>query len=177
MSSRAKSIYALIATGLFALFLYIYFVNLPGKPHPVIEKQPEVAMAAAYAAEPLEQQPIEVTVANGSITFPLPVVLDKKIVSFDYNSGTTIVPLMAFVNSDGKLVTAVRLCEPCDSKKFRIEGNLMICGVCGTQWKLNNLEGISGNCQKYPPAPIPSTVENSVVRIDENIVRNWKIRM
>jgi hypothetical protein len=177
MSGRSKIIYACFAVALFGGYLYFYFVNLPGKPNPVVEKQPSVAMAAAYAGEPLEQQDIQATVENGYITFPLPIVLDKKIVAFDYDAGTTKIPLMAFINSDGKLVTAFRLCEPCNSKKFRIEGNILACGSCETQWRLNTLEGLQGNCQKYPPAPFPSEVVNNVVRIDENVVKNWKIRM
>jgi hypothetical protein len=177
MSSRSKMIYASIATLLFGSYLYFYFVNLPGKPNPIVEKQPSVAMAAAYAGEPLEQQDIQATVANGYIIFPLTVVLDKKIVAFDYDAGTTKIPLLAFINSDGKLVTAFRFCEPCNSKKFRIEGNILACGSCETQWRLNTLEGLQGNCQKYPPAPFPSEVVNNIVRIEENVVKNWKIRM
>ncbi|MFI5253392.1 MAG: Fe-S-containing protein [Bacteroidota bacterium] len=177
MTRKSKVVYTLVAASLFTGFLYFYVVNLPGKPNPLIENQPTVAMAAAYAGEPLEQQDITATVENGFITIPLTVVLDKKIVAFDYNAGTTIIPLMAFINTNGKLVTAIRLCEPCNSKKFRIEGNILACGNCETQWRLNNLEGLQGNCQKYPPAPIPSEVVNDVVRIDENVVRSWKIRM
>jgi hypothetical protein len=177
MSKMSKMIYGVIAVSLFGSYLYFYIVNLPGKPNPIVENQPSVAMAAAYAGEPLEQKEITATVVNGYITIPLTVVLDKKIVAFDYDAGTTIIPLLAFINSDGKLVTAFRFCEPCNSKKFRIEGNILACGSCETQWRLNTLEGLQGNCQKYPPAPFHSEVVNNIVRIDEKVVRGWKIRM
>ena len=53
MSRKAKLIYGFAGTALFVLYLYVYFFNLPGKPNPIIEKQPEVAMLAAYAGEPI----------------------------------------------------------------------------------------------------------------------------
>ena len=104
-------------------------------------------------------------------------VKNKKIGAFDYQYGNTTVPLMAFVTAEGKLVTAVRLCEPCDSKNFRIEGTTIVCAKCGTTWDLNNLEGLSGNCQKFPPDPIASTLVGNEIHISEQTVRDWKIRM
>ena len=177
MSTGAKVAYALLAIGLFSFFLFLYVRELPGKPNSVVEKQPDVAMGATYSGDAIEQQTIPSSVENGKIVISLPMVLDKKIVAFDYDAGTTIVPLLAFINNQGKLVTAIRLCEPCNSKTFRIEGNELACGSCETHWKLDNLEGLRGNCMQYAPAPIPSEVHGNSVYIDEKIVRNWKIRM
>jgi hypothetical protein len=177
MSKNARLVYAMGALALFWFFLYIYFTNLPGKPHPVIAKQPEVSMAATYTGRTISQQEISATVSNGKIIIPLTEVLDKRIVAFDYDAGTTIVPLLAYISNEGKLVTAIRLCEPCNSKTFRIEGNELACGNCDTHWKLDNLEGLQGNCQQHAPDPIPSQVVGQEIQIDEQVVRNWKIRM
>jgi len=177
MGRGAKTAYTFVALGLFALALFTYVKDLPGKPNPVIEKQPEVAMSAAYAGDAIPQQEITSTVENGNIVISLPLVMDKKIVAFDYDAGTTIIPLLAYINTQGKLVTAIRLCEPCNSKTFRIEGNELACGNCETHWKLDNLEGLRGNCQQHAPDPIPSTVNGNKIYIDEQIVKNWKIRM
>ena len=98
-------------------------------------------------------------------------------VSFAYQSATTTVPLLALISADGTVVTAVRLCEPCNSSDFTIEGNELACGKCETRWKLSNFEGLQGSCQKFPPAPIPSRVLGNYVQIDESIVANWKLRM
>lgn len=151
--------------------------HLPGKSNPVIERQPSVAMATMYAGQVLDQFDVTAEVQNGKILIPLSPLLEKKIVAFEYKTGTTTIPLLAFINSDGKLVTAIRLCEPCNSKTFRIEGMELACGNCETHWKLTNLEGLQGSCQKFPPDPIPSEIVDGHVQIDEAVIRNWKIRI
>jgi hypothetical protein len=177
MGKRAKILYSSLAILLFGLFLFIFTKHLPGGAHPIIEKQPEIAMATMYMGQTLEAQPIAVDIEGGAITFPLSLLLEKKFVSFEYKAPTGPLPLLAYISAEGKLVTAVGICEPCNSHTFRIEGMELACGNCETRWKLNNLEGLQGSCQKYPPDPIPSTIENNLVRIDENSVKKWKFRI
>ena len=177
MTRRARRVYGFLTIILFFAFLYVFIEHLPGKPDPVIEKQPDVAMAASFASVNIEQQQIDVTVQNGKIVFPLSKLLEKKMVSFEYVAQHATVPLLAFINNDGKLVTCIRMCEPCNSKTFRIENTDLVCGVCGTRWKLGNLEGIQGSCQKYPPAPIPSIIVGDEIQIDAATVRDWKMRI
>ena len=177
MSSKAKLVYALIGLSLFGIFLFLFINHLPGGEHPVIAKQPEVAMATMYTGETIEPAPISVVVENGKVVFPLTLLLEKKAVSFEYRMPTGSLPLLAFVSSEGKLVTAIRMCEPCNSKKFTIEGTELACGNCETRWKLSNLEGIQGSCQKYPPDPVPSTIVNNQVQIEESVLQHWKIRI
>jgi predicted amidophosphoribosyltransferase len=177
MSSRAKLIYSAVAIILFAAFTYTFVRHIPGGAHPVIAAQPEVAMATAYTGQTLQQQPIGVTVSGGKISFPLSALLERKIVEFEYETPTHTVPLLAYISAEGKLVTSVRMCEPCNSKTFRIEGTELCCGNCETRWNVNTLEGIQGSCQKYPPDPIPSTLVGNQVVIDEAAVKNWKLRI
>ena len=177
MGKTAKIIYAGGALLLTAIFTSVFVNNLPGKPDPVIAAQPDVAMASTYASANLDQQPVTSRVEGGKIIISLNSVLDKKIVAFDYPSENTIIPLLAYISNDGKLVTCIRLCEPCNSHVFRIEGTELACGNCETHWKLSNLEGTKGSCQKFPPAPIPSVVVGSEIQIDEAVVKNWKMRI
>ena len=177
MTKRAKILYALAALSLFSVFLLIFARNLPGGENPVIEKQPEVSMGSMKPDAMLNPEPITAEVGNGRITFPLSVLLEKGMVGFDYHSSGVTIPLIAFITGEGKLVTAVAICEPCNSHTFRIEGSELACGNCETRWKLNNLEGIQGSCQKYPPCPIPSAVVGNEVQIDEGLLKNWKMRI
>jgi len=177
MTKRAKILYSIAALSLFSVFLLIFARNLPGGENPVITKQPEVSMGSIKPDAVLNPSPITVEVGNGRITFPLAALLEKRMVGFDYQSSGVTIPLIAFITGEGKLVTAVAICEPCNSHTFRIEGSELACGNCETRWKLNNLEGIQGACQKYPPAPIPSIVVGNEVQIDEGILKNWKMRI
>ncbi len=177
MSKRAKAIYAAFAVGIVSVFFLVFMSHISDRPHPVIERQQTVAMTSLYTDQTFEQVPISRRIENGKIIIPLSIVLEKKMVAFDYEAPTVTVPLLAYVSNEGKLVTSFRFCEPCNSKNFRIEAMQMVCGNCETRWNLNNLRGISGNCQKYPPSPIPSQVVGSEIHIDENVVANWKLRI
>jgi len=177
MGRKAKLLYSLTGLSLFGIFITLFVLHLPGGAHPVIAGQPEIAMATMYTGQMIEPQAIDVEVRNGKITFPLSVLLAKKAVMFDYQLPSGKVPLLAFISAEGKLVTAVRMCEPCNSSTFRIEGTELACGNCETRWKLNNLEGIQGSCQKYPPDPIPSTLVGDQVQIEESVVQHWKMRI
>ena len=177
MSKSAKTVYTILALALFGLFAFIFADHLPGGAHPVIANQPEVAMASMYLDQKIEGQPITVIQEDGKITFPLSLLLEKKMVEFEYKTASSTLPLLAFISAEGKLVTAVRICEPCNSHRFRIEGTELACGNCETRWKLNNLEGLQGSCQKYPPDPVASTIVGNQVQIDEIVLKNWKMRI
>jgi hypothetical protein len=177
LSRKAKRLYGVLIALLSVLFLYLFVAHLPGGAHPVIAKQPEVAMATMYMGKTITPEPISVEINGGKITFPLATVLQYHAVAFTITTPTGSVPLLAYISAEGKLVTSIRMCEPCNSSKFTIEGTELACGNCETRWKLNNLEGIQGSCQKYPPDPIPSIVEGNRVTIDEALVKNWKMRI
>lgn len=177
LKRSTRLIYILVVLAISGLFLYLFESNLPGGAHPVISNQPEIAMSTMYMGQTLEQQTITPEIQNGSVVFSLSLLLQKKIVAFDYPTATGKLPLLAYISADGKLVTAIRMCEPCNSTTFRIEGTEIVCGNCGTRWKLNNLEGISGSCQKYPPDPIPSKIVDNQVQIEETYLKNWKMRI
>ncbi len=177
MSRKAKLVYTAVIVGVFGIFTTVFIRHLPGGDHPVIALQPEVAMPSANMGENLAAKPIDVTVAGGKISFSLTTLLQHKMVSFEYVTSSATIPLLAFIAPTGKLITAIRMCEPCNSKTFLIEGTELACGNCETRWKLGNLEGLQGSCQKYPPDPVPSTVEGNRVVIDESVVKKWKMRI
>jgi len=178
LSRRAKWTYGLLVLALCILFLAIFTQHLPGGANPVIAKQPDVAMASMFTDVHLTAEPIDADIRNGFVSFPLSILQEKKFIQFDYRmQNGTIIPLLAYISPEGKLVTSIRMCEPCNSTTFKIDGTELACGNCDTRWKLTNLEGIQGNCQKYPPAPIPSTIVGNEVRIDESIIKQWKMRI
>ncbi len=156
---------------------YLFIENLPGGDHPVIALQPGLEVEPAAAGEHADQVPVTATVEGDRITIPVGDVRAKRIVEFEYSDGTVTVPLLAFITGEGKLVTAYRMCEPCNSKKFSIDGDRLSCGNCETQWSLNTLEGLQGTCQKYAPEPFPSRIEGDLVVMSVAQVKKWQIRL
>jgi len=163
---------------LLAVFFGYQFVdNLPGGAHPVIAGQPTVGASSIPEGGHYDMASVEATVSGDNLLVPLSVVENRKIVAFDFKEGLSTVPLLAFISSEGKIVTSFRMCEPCNSRKYSIDGDRLSCGNCETQWSLRNLDGLQGNCQKFPPDPIPSTIRDGMVVISLDRVRAWKTRL
>lgn len=155
----------------------IFYVNAkPSKEEAIIEAQPKVTDNIAYPTARLDHYYSIAFVKDGKIILPLDIVKEKKFIKFDYASANAVIPLLAYLTEDGKVVTAISICEPCDSKDFHIQGSNLICNSCGTTWDLNNLEALSGSCGKYPPDPIPSKIVGNEIQIDEYLATNWTRR-
>lgn len=157
--------------------LIFYIKAKPSKEESIIKQQPKISEAVNYPTSRLDHLYSVAFARDGKIILPLNVVKEKKFMKFDYTGSYTTIPLLAYLTEDGKVVTAISLCEPCDSKSFHIQGSNLICNSCGTTWNLNNLNAISGSCGKYPPDPLPSIVVGNEIQIDENLVINWKRRV
>lgn len=175
--SSHKRKYLGLATILLIGALIFYINAKPSKEEAIIKQQPKISEAVNYPATRFDHLYSVAFTRDGKIILPLDVVNEKKFVKFDYTGSNTTIPLLAYLTEDGKVVTAISLCEPCDSKSFHIKGSNLICNSCGTTWNLNSLEALSGSCRKYPPDPLPSIVVGNEIQIDENLVTNWKRRV
>jgi uncharacterized protein len=177
MGLRAKASYSALGLLLLLGMAIVFVKNLPGGDHPVIKNQPTVADAQSYDGIKLTMSPVPSKVENGFIVIALSDVLEKRMVGFTYEGKTKTVDLMAYINPQGKLVTSIAMCDPCNSKSFHSESQELVCDNCGTRWSFTNLEGISGTCMKYPPDPIPSEIVAGEIRISQKIVEDWKLRI
>lgn len=144
---------------------------------PRVSSQPKVSEKVDYSGQTVRMTDIQAKVENGKISIPLDVVREKKMVRFDYESNGIKIPLLSYITQSGRVVTAVSLCEPCRSTRFRIEDKTLVCNACNTMWNLENLKGIQGGCLNYPPDVIPSTVDKDRIQIDEKIVTQWRPRV
>ncbi len=166
-----------IVGGSVAILVIMLIKSLPSKSNPIIENQPVVTSGINYGDATLGMYDIKAQVRDGKIIIPLDIVIEKRLVGFKYEKGYFKVPLLAYISPDGRIVTAISMCEPCNSERFHIENEDMVCNACGTRWELKNLFGVSGACQEYPPDPVPSIVVGNEIQIDEKIVANWKRRI
>jgi hypothetical protein len=130
-----------------------------------------------YQNQSVTMTKVAVVVGAGSVEVPVDFVKEKKLVYFEYQRSDGRIPLLAYITPSGKLVTAVSVCEPCNSTSFHIEGNQMVCNACFTRWDLETLKGISGGCLTYPPDVISHSVSAGRAIIKEIDVQNWKPRI
>lgn len=112
---------------------------------------------------------------DGRISLSLSEIRENKLIWFSY--GSTRIPVLAYIAPSGKVVTAISMCEPCQSDRFHIEGNELVCNACGTRWTLEDLRGISGGCPEYPPQVLVNQVSGDSVTVDEQSILNWKPRI
>lgn len=130
-----------------------------------------------YTGQTIPMVDIQAKVENGKISIPLDVVMEKRIVRFEYEGKGLKIPLLAYITMAGRVVTAISMCEPCRSTRFHIKDKTMVCNACYTEWNLETLKGIRGGCMNYPPEVIASTVEKDRILIDEKVVLDWKPRV
>jgi uncharacterized membrane protein len=138
---------------------------------------PRASDKTEYWSKAIKMTDVPSKVENGKISIPLDVVKEKKIVRFEYQGNGIKIPLLSYVTDEGKIVTAVSVCEPCRSTRFHIKDKLIVCNSCYTEWNLETLKGIKGGCLKYPPDVIPHSVGNGGIVIDEKTVTQWKPRV
>ena len=174
--SKFKSVNLILLTGLLGI-IAIYFFTIDTKENKIIKKQPKVVESQNYPQTPTSMVNISSKVESGIITIPLDIVKQNKFVRFSYEGAKGTVPLLAYLSEEGKIITAISMCEPCNSTAFHIKGKELVCNSCGTTWELNNMDAISGSCGKYPPDPIPSVIVGNTVQINEFSVANWQRRI
>lgn len=174
--SKLKSVNTVLVAA-FVGIIFLYIFSTSSGTNKIIAEQPKVTESVDYPVFPMGMVPITAKVENNKIVIPLDIVKSKKFVSFSYSGSNITVPLLAYISEEGKVITAISMCEPCNSTSFHIKGSELVCNSCGTTWELDNLEAISGSCGKYPPDPIPSKVVGNEVQISVSSVANWQRRI
>ncbi len=162
---------------LFVGAIFIYFSTTQTKEEKVISDQPEIMESNSYPPGNFTMKTVNAINKDGDIIISLSDVKQYKFISFTYQGQNGAVPLLAYINEEGQVVTAVRMCEPCNSESFHINGDQLVCDACGTTWEINNLNAISGSCGKYPPDPVPSRLVDDKIIISETAVANWRRRV
>ena len=153
------------------------YVNMPDSGNAIIKAQPAIVQPAKYSPAGQQMFDTPARVENGKIIVPLDLVKDRKFIAFNYQAPNNLVPLLAYVSREGKIVTAISMCEPCNSQRFHMKGEDIVCNSCGTTWKIDNLEPVSGSCSKYPPDAIANTVVGNEIQIDEQVAAQWQRRI
>ncbi|MBI4535650.1 MAG: DUF2318 domain-containing protein [Ignavibacteriae bacterium] len=167
----------LVIAGIIAAGIGWVYINMPEGGNAIIKAQPAVVTPASYSAAGEQMFDTPSRVENGKIVVPLELVKEREFVAFHYQAPNNLVPLLAYVSGEGKIVTAISMCEPCNSQRFHMKGENIVCNSCGTTWKIDSLEPVSGSCSKYPPDAVPNTVVGNEVQIDEHLVAQWHRRI
>jgi uncharacterized protein len=173
--SAGKIIVIVILAAVLPVSWLIYRTVLQDEPQTLPASQ--VIESVSYEKQSVTMIPVEAIFEKGSVRVPVDLVKKNKLIYFEYQRKDGRIPLLAYITPSGKLVTAVSMCEPCNSTRFHIEGNQMVCNACSTRWDLETLKGISGGCLDYPPDALRHTVNGDKIDIQEMDLQNWKPRV
>lgn len=151
---------------------------------PGFDNKYSIGKSMDYKNQKIEMTEVSPTIEKGRVSISLEDLKRNSILYFMYDSNHDVgngqkgLALMAYLTPAGRVTVAVSFCEPCYSRKFRIEGDVLVCNVCNTRWALADLTGLSGGCPNYPPDEINYTVVESTgkIYIEETEVKNWKPR-
>lgn len=155
---------------------WLIFREVP-QAGPVRTSGSQVMESVKYQNQSISMTKVAAIVEKGLVEVAVDLVKEKKLVYFEYQRKDGRIPLLAYITPSGKLVTAVSVCEPCNSTSFHIEGNQMVCNACFTRWDLENLKGISGGCLNYPPDVLPHSIQGGKLMIKETDLQNWNPRV
>jgi uncharacterized protein len=180
LGEKKKSHWVLISLVIVAIGLggvAYWLIQNQTSSNPKIVSQPKLVDRVNYAGQTIPMVDVQAKVANGKISIPFNVVMEKKMVRFEYEGNGLKIPLLSYITMAGRVVTAISMCEPCRSTRFHIKDKTVVCNACYTEWNLETLEGIKGGCMNYPPEVIPNVVEKDQIKIDEKVVLEWKPRV
>lgn len=154
----------------------VFIFELTRSDHPVISKQPIVAQPINYTGAGITMVDVASKIENGEIVFSVDDVQKHGLIRIHYEGRASIIPVLAYISGEGRLVTAISRSEPDNATTFSIEGTSIKCGNCPANWQLNNMKA-NACCPRNFPDPIPSKVVGGEVHIAEEIAANWKSRL
>jgi hypothetical protein len=178
-SFKFKPIYLVLVVFILAVVGVYFYTQNSGRGRITTETA-MVVEKPDYSGKTIKMSEISSKIENGEIKIPLAELKEKSIVWFDYNVKKWV-PLMAYIAPSGKVVTAVRMCEPCYrqgvTQTFHIKGNELVCDTCDTTWLLENLKATTQwGCPDHPPQTLANKISGDYVTIKESDVLSWKMR-
>jgi hypothetical protein len=142
----------------------------------VIQDQPVVTEPPVSDSLEIRMVDVSFHEESGDLIFSLDDLLRHRLVRFEVQTPTTVRPVMAYIGTDGRLVTAISVSEHCGSTRFILKGRRIHCAQCASQWDMMTMEAYSC-CAKYYPDPIPSRVVGREVHIPRAFVDRWAGRL
>ncbi len=154
-----------------------YFAATIGRTyHPIIAEQPSIGYGITPSQGKIISNKTTAMMQGNDIVIAEELVMNYRIVRINDPEGKQTVPILLYVTPRGKIVSAMSISESCRSTDFYLEGENIHCANCPSYWNMESLEAYAC-CQRYYPEPIPSKKVGGQIRIDKNLVQNWRTRL
>ena len=149
-----KLLYVIIA----ALFLFTAVsCTALEKPAPLPQLNP-----SPKPPEPIQPVWLEATLSQGTISFPLNAVEQYWNTHFSLPTDDGIDVFTAYIH-DGKIYIRPIVCPPCSARGFALNGDALVCDMCGDNFSAVTGEPLEDSCCNFPKAEVPYQVIGGMV--------------
>ncbi|HCV42767.1 MAG TPA: hypothetical protein DGH68_04745 [Bacteroidetes bacterium] len=154
----------------------VFYSYVKPSVHAVIKRQPVVAAPMDYDSNVITMTNVSFHQNGNDIVFSLSDLKQYRLIRFEYPARNIIRPVMAYIDPEGRAVTAISISDHCGSTEFQLKNNQIYCAHCPSHWDMMTMEAYAC-CGTYYPDPIPSRVVGDEVRIPKEVVEKWSGRL
>jgi hypothetical protein len=101
-----------------------------------------------------------IDIEGDTLAVPASEVDSGEMIHFEVTSGQDDRMVFMAYKLGGKTYVRAAVCEPCQQRgwSFSLDGDVLVCDICGTSFEAGTSEGIGGACKIYPKAQVTHVV-------------------
>jgi uncharacterized membrane protein len=119
-------------------------------------------------SEPILAAWVTVSEASDTVSIPVSVVNDNKMVHFLLEEGSNGEIAFMVYELNKEIYVRSNVCPPCRSVGFSLQEDILVCDTCATTFNAKNGDGIKGACVDFPKASVPYEIEDETIIMKQN---------
>ena len=119
-------------------------------------------------SEPILATWVTVSEASDTVSIPVSVVNDNKMVHFLLEEGSNGEIAFMVYELNKEIYVRSNVCPPCRSVGFSLQEDILVCDTCATTFNAKNGDGIKGACVDFPKASVPYEIEDETIIMKQN---------
>ena len=118
--------------------------------------------------EPILAAWVTVSETSETVSIPVSVVNDNKMVHFLLEEGSNGEIAFMVYELNKEIYVRSNVCPPCRSVGFSLQEDMLICDTCATTFNAKTGDGIKGACVDFPKASVPYEIEDETIIMKQN---------
>ena len=118
--------------------------------------------------EPILAVWVTVSEASDTVSIPVSVVKDNKMVHFLLEEGSNGEIAFMVYELNKEIYVRSNVCPPCRSIGFSLQEDILVCDTCATTFDAKTGDGIKGACVDFPKASVPYEIEDETIIMKQN---------
>ncbi len=119
-------------------------------------------------SEPILAAWVTVSETSETVSIPVSVVNDNKMVHFLLEEGSNGEIAFMVYELNKEIYVRSNVCPPCRSVGFSLQEDILVCDTCATTFNAKTGDGIKGACVDFPKASVPYEIEDETIIMKQN---------